>query len=219
MLGFQLSADSIPVDMWVQATAVLLMALVGGFLPISVVMGISRWRLGFGYASPIPVGVNDFLALIAFVAVVFAYLRQTELFGGAGSDFGIVLLGISFYALIGAAVTSSLLIAMRLVLQIDGPRSFPMKLVEIAFTLLLVTTAWTLIWVSDSGSFSRGFNGVVELLVLCGVSWGVASGSAVAIAWWLRRCGCRLATATTEKPTSADECPEGGEDFVSQTDD
>jgi hypothetical protein len=197
LLGTWLTYPDPDGQMWSQITACLVLGLIGGCVPISLVMGIGRWRLGIGATDPIPIGVNDLFALITFVAVVFASLRQSGLFGDL--EIGLMMLIIAFYSLIGAVVFASLLLAMRMVLGADDRPLRRMNMIGVVLTMLLMTSVWSILLISNDGVFSQSTTPILHLFVFSAISWLIAAGTALAIGCWLRRFGFRLTTAAMDR--------------------
>lgn len=197
LLGTWLTYPDPDGKMWSQITACFVLALIGGCVPISLVMGIGRWRLGIGATDPIPIGVNDLFALITFVAVVFASLRHAGLFGDL--EIGLMILIIAFYSLIGAVVFASLLLAMRMVLGADDRPLRPRNLLGVVLTMLLMTSVWSTLLISNDGVFSQSTSPILHLFLFSAISWLVAAGTALAIGCWLRRFEFRLTTAAMDR--------------------
>ena len=198
-LGAWLSFDEMDSEVWSQITVCLVLSLAGGCVPISLVMGLGRWRLGIGSTAPVPIGTKDLLGLITFVALALAYLRQSRLFDEPDLPIGILILSISFYGLVGAVVFASLLLAMKITLDNDNRPFRPMNLVGVALTVLLTMGVWSILLMAGDGIFTASLEPFLLLLMYSAVSWLVAAGSALAIGWWLRRHGFRLSTAAIDR--------------------
>ena len=78
-----------------------------------------------------------------------------------------------------------------------------MNLIGVAFTMLLMTGAWSMLLLANDGVFSQSPDPILQLAILSAVSWLIAAGSAVAIGWWLRRYGFRLTSASIQGPHNA----------------
>jgi hypothetical protein len=202
-LGLHLSQSGWDAEPWLQVTGVLLLAFVGASLPIGLVMWLFHWRIQApGYAAPpAPIGIIDLMALTALGAVVFGYERMWGPFSDDQIPWNILVLITVFYSLIGVVITSSLLLAMRMMLGVDRrPFVWP-NVVGMVLTVALVSATWALPFTSESvpGSLPA----VLMWLILSAVSWLTAAATACAVCWWLRRYGFQLtSTAMARLPTA-----------------
>ncbi len=180
-----------------------LICVMGGFLPIGFLIWFRRWALVDEKREPHTpyMGIVDLMALCAAGAGFLAFQKEYGIFASEfidDMDVSIVIV-ILFYSAIGMAITSSLLVAMRITLVERGDRINARTVIGILFTLALVFGFWGLL-ISVDGPMTE-WDPIFQWFINGTSSWMVAGVIAVGICLGLRFAGFRLTTIRTSEPS------------------
>lgn len=196
--------DTMSIKEWASmGGGLFLTCVMGGFLPIGFLIWFRRWALVDEKREPHTphMGIVDLMALCAAGAGFLAFQKEYGIFASEfidDIDVSIVIVTL-FYSAIGMAITSWLLVAMRITLVERGDRINALTVIGILFTLALVFGFWGLL-ISVDGPMTDWDPRLAW--VAHGVSsWMTAGLSAVGICLGLRFAGFRLTTIRTSEPS------------------
>lgn len=184
----------------VGGTSLFLVGAVGGFIPLGLLIWLRRWSLMSGpQREPRrAVGIVDMLALITAGAAMFAFQRQWGLFSQESANDSFLLTILFIYALIGSTLTSSLLVAMRILLGPTNDRFNVRTRCGIAGTLVLAFGIWGFIMQVD-GPPNPQRSSVLQFFAYSILTWSAAAATSAAICATVGKCGLRLSSSQIEK--------------------
>lgn len=185
-----------PLQEFLQATSILLIGLVSGFLVVGWASWFLRWRVDFE-DSPLTqsrFGIQDLIAVTTFVAAFFAFEIN---FSPFAPNFSMLLLGLGFYGAIGALSFSLALFAIRMLLGPERQSPWRRNWIGIVGSLVAINCIW-FVPMSTSG-IPTAFNPILAAIIAGASTWIVAACTAVLICIGLRRYGLQIRTPKLDR--------------------
>ncbi len=204
LLGSALSPDANLIsdaDDFYRLAGVLSIVLAGGFLPVTSLVWIQRWRLTRKgqLSTPQPAGILDLITITGFVAAMLAIQRSTGLLSelqDEGPWMAVII--VAFYLLVGAAVSSAILVAIRVLLGPKQDRFNAWSIAGILGTILMSFVACSIAITVDSPP-ALNPSALVQVTVLSLAAWFSAAITAILICFGLRQHGIQLSSRRIEQ--------------------